>query len=384
MTLDEIIRGLETSIAEKTSKNSKLAVSVRSILENDKSTEDELNKADNDAKSVRSMEEEINSDKEKLDEYRSLRKVPTKKIDPNGDKPAVDPKNDEKRSLNLYIHSRGKEVRDGITSPNVAVTIPESIIYNPENEIKSVTDLSKLVQHFTAATATGKYPILKRATAVLNTVEELAKNPELAKPDFENISWEIQTYRGAIPISNESIQDSAIDLTGMVARNAQEQKQNTVNAAISTVLKSFTAKTVAGESVDDIKHILNVDLDPAYSKVIVASQSFYNYLDTLKDKNGQYLLHQPITDDSPVTLLGVPVTVVEDSALGKDGESHAWIGDLKRAVVMADRLDIQVKWVDNEIFGEYLQVATRFDVVKADENAGYFLTQGGASTTPSK
>ena len=79
--------------------------------------------------------------------------------------------------------------------------------------------------------------------------------------------------------------------------------------------------------------------------------------------------------------------VVEDTALGLAGEAHAWIGDLKRAVVMADRLDIQVRWVDNDIYGQYLQAVTRFCAVKADENAGYFLTQGDtatAPTTPSK
>ena len=377
--LTEIIKELRNKIADQEETRSKKAKETRSILENKESTDEEIASANKAASEVRKMDEQIEADKEKLRNYEAAAKTPDNHKEPEGRK--ISAEDEEKRSLNLYIHSKGKEVRDGITSPNVAVTIPESIIYNPENEVKSVTDLSKLVQHFTATTASGNYPMLKRATATLNTVEELAANPELAKPEFDKVSWEVKTYRGAIPISNESIQDSAIDLTGLVARNAQEQKINTTNAAISTVLKSFTAKTVAGESVDDIKHILNVDLDPAYNKVIVASQSFYNYLDTLKDKNGQYLLHQPIADGSPVTLLGVPVTVVEDTALGKSGESHAFVGDLKRAVVMADRLDIQVKWVDNEIFGEYLQVATRFDVEKADEKAGYFLTQGEA--TPS-
>ena len=104
----------------------------------------------------------------------------------------------------------------------------------------------------------------------------------------------------------------------------------------------------------------------------------------MKDKNGQYLLHQPIADGSPVTLLGVPVTVVEDTALGKSGEAHAWIGDLKRAVIMADRLDIQVRWVDNDVFGQYLQAVTRFDVESADKKAGYFVTQTDATETPSE
>jgi len=382
--LTEIIKELRNKIADQEETRSKKAKETRSILENKESTDEEIASANKAASEVRKMDEQIKADKEKLRNYEATAKTPNNHKEPEGRKMSAE--DEEKRSLNDFLHSKG-EVRDGITSPNVGVTIPESIVYSPENEVKSATDLSQLVQHFTATTASGEYPILKRATATLNTVEELAKNPELAKPDFENISWKINTYRGAIPISNEAIQDSAIDLTGLVSRNALEQKINTTNVAISTILKSFEAKTVAGESVDDIKHILNVDLDPAYNKAIVASQSFYNYLDTLKDKNGQYLLHQPIADGSPVTLLGVPVIVVEDTALGLAGEAHAWIGDLQRAVVMADRLDIQVRWVDNDIYGQYLQAVTRFCAVKADEKAGYFLTQGGASTastTPSK
>ena len=277
---------------------------------------------------------------------------------------------------------RSRDGVSGITSPDVAPTIPESILYNPENEVKSVTDLSKLVTQFQATTASGKYPVLKRATERMNSVAELQKNPDLAKPEFEEVDWKVNTYRGAIPLSQESIDDSAIDLTSLVANNANEQKINTTNFAIANVLKSFTAKAVAGESVDDIKHILNVDLDPAYNKTIIASQSFYQYLDTLKDKNGQYLLHEAITDGSPRTLLGVPVTVVEDELLGAAGEAHAFIGDLARAILYANRKDIQVRWIDNDIYGQYLQVVTRFDVKAADKKAGYFVTYGAGA--PSK
>jgi phage major capsid protein, HK97 family len=382
--INEEIRALQDEIDKATQRRLKLATEARSILEDEKSTDEQRSTATKNTEEVRKLNDEIKDKTKKMEDLRSLLDVPEpEKGKPEGRK-LENPNDEERSAINTYLHSKGAN-RDGISSQDADVTIPKSIIYNPENEVKSVTDLSKLVQHFSATTATGEYPILKRATASLTDVEELAKNPELAKPEFTNVSWKVKTYRGALPISNESIQDSAIDLTGLVARNAQEQKINTTNAAISAKLKGFTAKSVSGESVDDIKHIINVDLDPAYNKVIVASQSFYNYLDTLKDKNGQYLLHQPIVDGSPARILGIPVTVVEDSALGADGEAHAFIGDLKRAIVMADRLDIQVRWVDNEIFGQYLQVATRFDVEVADDKAGYFVTQGTTtSTTPSK
>lgn len=352
---------------------------MRKLLSNEEATEDDLKKAKALRSDIDKAEDEVRSLEDDIKLYRAAEKgTPAPGGGHEKKKRSSETEEEEKRSFNAFLHQETRDGVSGITSPDVAPTIPESILYNPENEVKSVTDLAQLVTQFQATTASGKYPIVKRATARMNSVAELAKNPDLAKPQFEEVDWKVQTYRGAIPLSQESIDDSAIDLTALVANNANEQKVNTTNFAIAGVLKSFTAKTIAGESVDDIKHILNVDLDPAYNKTIVASQSFYQYLDTLKDKNGQYLLHEPITDGSPRMLLGVPVTVVEDELLGAAGEAHAFIGDLARAVLYANRKDIQVRWVDDNIYGQYLQAVVRFDTKAADTNAGYFVTYNAA------
>lgn len=352
---------------------------MRKLLSNEEATEDDLKKAKALRSDIDKAEDEVRSLEDDIKLYRAAKKgTPAPGGGHGKEKRGSETEEEEKRAFNAYLHKETRDGVSGITSPDVAPTIPESILYNPENEVKSVTDLSKLVTQFQATTASGKYPVLKRATERMNSVAELAKNPALAKPEFEEVDWKVETYRGAIPLSQESIDDSAIDLTSLVANNANEQKINTTNFAIAAVLKSFTAKTVAGESVDDIKHILNVDLDPAYNKSIIASQSFYQYLDTLKDKNGQYLLHEAISEGSPRTLLGVPVVVVEDELLGAAGEAHAFIGDLGRAVLYANRKDIQVRWVDNEVYGQYLQVVTRFDTKAADTKAGYFVTYNAA------
>ena len=354
---------------------------MRDLLSNEDATEEDLAKAKALRSDIDKAEDEVRTLEDDIKLYRAAEKgTPAPGGDHEGNKRGSETEDEEKRAFNAYLHRETRDVTAGITSPDVAPTIPESILYNPENEVKSVTDLAKLVTQFAATTASGKYPVLKRATARMNTVEELAKNPNLAKPEFEEVDWKVSTYRGAIPLSQESIDDSAIDLTSLVANNAQEQKVNTTNYAIANVLKSFTAKAVAGGSVDDIKHILNVDLDPAYNKVIIASQSFYQYLDTLKDKNGQYLLHEAITDGSPRMLLGVPVTGVEDELFGSAGEAHAFIGDLARGVLFANRKDIQVRWVDDNIYGQYLQAVVRFDVKAADKNAGYFVTHSATAS----
>lgn len=385
MTIDEMIRSLQAKNKERLERKTKLQTEMRSILENDKATDEEMERADKQAAEVRKLVDEIEANNKKIKDYEAVKRGNDPKPEPKPTKiRKLDGGNTELRdALNAYLHTKGA-TRDGLKSPDADVTIPEDIVYNPENEVKTVTDLSKLVQHFKANTAAGKYPILKRATAGLIPVDELEKNPDLAKPEFKKVSWEVKTYRGAIPVSNEAIADSAVDLLGIVSRNALEQKINTTNAAIADKIKGFTAKSIAGDAVDDLKHIVNVDLDPAYQKVIIASQSFYNWLDTLKDKDGRYLLQQPIVDGSPVRVIGIPIYVIEDELLGKAGDANAFIGDIQRAVVMADRLDIQVRWVDNEIFGQYLQAATRFDVEVADEKAGYFVTQSSGSGSSTK
>lgn len=290
-------------------------------------------------------------------------------------------KDDQVRGLEAYIRSHG-EKRDGVTSGDVGAVIPEQIIYNPEAEVKSVTDLSKEVQHTKVSTASGVYPILKRATTGMHTVEELEENPALAKPEFTKVKWEVKTYRGAIPISEESIADAQANLMGIIQQNAREQRVNTLNQAISDKLKMFQPAVVdTKNAIDDIKEIMNVSLDPAYDKKVIITQSAFQKLDTLKDGEGRYLLQDSITETSQKRLMGLPVVVIEDELMGAQGEAHMWIGDLNRAILFADRLDTQIEWVKNEIYGRYLALVMRLDVEIADENAGYFISVDGVAPT---
>ncbi len=216
--------------------------------------------------------------------------------------------------------------------------------------------------------ASGKYPVLQRATTKMATVAELEKNPALAKPDFKDVAWTIDTYRGAIPLSQESIDDADVDLVSLVSESISQIKVNTTNDAIATVLKTFTTKTVA--NLDEIKKLLN-GFDPAYNVSLIVSQSFYQALDTLKDGNGRYLLQDDITAVSGKTLLGKPVFVLSDEVIGAN---KAFVGDFKRGVLFADRKDLGLRWADNEIYGQYLQAVLRFGVTKVDAKAGYYVT----------
>lgn len=261
---------------------------------------------------------------------------------------------------------------DGVKKTDTTKVTSEELVTTPIREIKTTVDLKPFTTIYPAKKASGKYPILKKATSKMVSVAELEKNPALAKPEFEQVDWSVETYRGAIPVSQESVDDADVDLISIVAETVGQIKVNTTNAAIADVLKSFTAKTVA--NVDDIKKILNVELDPAYDVAFVVSQSFYQILDTLKDKNGRYLLQDSITAVTGKVLLGKPVFVLSDEILGASGEAKAFVGDFKRGVLFADRKDLGLRWADNEIYGQYLQAVLRFGVKKVDAKAGYFVT----------
>ena len=261
---------------------------------------------------------------------------------------------------------------DGLKKTETEKVTSKEIVTTPIREVKTVLDLKQFVTIHKASKGEGSYPILKKATSKMVSVEELEKNPALAKPDFTDVAWKVKTYRGAIPLSQEAIDDADVDLLAIVAEAATQIKVNTTNDAISGVLKTFEAKEAA--DLDAIKAILNVNLDPAYNVSFVISQSFYQKLDTMKDKNGRYLLQDSIVSASGKVFLGHPVFVVADTVLGESGEAKAFVGDIQRGVLFADRVDLGLRWTDNEIYGQYLQAVVRFDVKKADAKAGYFVT----------
>lgn len=261
---------------------------------------------------------------------------------------------------------------DGLKKTETGKVTSKEIVTTPIREVKTVLDLKQFVTIHKASKGEGSYPILKKATSKMVSVEELEKNPALAKPDFTDVAWKVKTYRGAIPLSQEAIDDADVDLLAIVAEAATQIKVNTTNDSISGVLKTFEAKEAA--DLDAIKAILNVNLDPAYNVSFVVSQSFYQKLDTMKDKNGRYLLQDSIVSASGKVFLGHPVFVVADTVLGEAGEAKAFVGDIQRGVLFADRVDLGLRWTDNEIYGQYLQAVVRFDVKKADAKAGYFVT----------
>ncbi|MEK4687243.1 phage major capsid protein [Bacillus sp. FSL M8-0256] len=374
--LIEKIQELRSEITKKqTAINTKIKEAQK------RAEEDNLEEAKTIKDEIISLKAEIETMTEKLKELEELAGIEQVEVtegeersfNPRGPKVNLPNEIEEIRSkVNDYIRSYG-QTRDGLKTIDAEPIIPVEILTTPQREPEDVVDLASMVNKKAVKTASGTYPVIANAKVGLVSVAELEKNPELGKPEFKKVRYDVETYRGELPISQESIDDAGVDLTSLVAEFLQQTKLITTNRAVAAVIKTFTKKTVA--DTDGIKQILNVDLKQAYKRNIVATASAFQYLDTLKDKNGQYILQQSIASPSGKTLFGNSITVMDDEVLGsKAGDMMMFIGDLKAAIFFADRVDVTAKWVENSVYGQVLSIATRFDVKQADEKAGFFVT----------
>ena len=261
------------------------------------------------------------------------------------------------------------EVRDGLTTVDGAVVIPKEIV-DIQKVPNDPTQLASYVNRVAVTSGVGSLPVLAKNTARLASTAELAENPELAKLSLKGVDYKALTYRGVLPVSMEMLQD-APEIESIVSDYVSEAKALTEQYKIGEVLQKAAAVTVS--DVDGIKDAFNKGLSN-YNRMFVVSESFFAEIDKIKDADGRYLLQDSITSPSGKQLLGASVVVVADDVLGKAGEAHAFVGDVKAFVLEPMRSDIAVEWQDDDIFGKKLAVALRADWQVADAQAGKFLT----------
>ncbi|MBU7556832.1 phage major capsid protein [Weissella paramesenteroides] len=261
------------------------------------------------------------------------------------------------------------EVRDGVSTVDGQVIIPKEIL-DIQKVPTDATQLSTYVNRVNVTSGVGALPVLAKNTARLATAEELAQNPEIDKLQLKEVDYKAKTMRGVLPISWEMSQDNP-EINTLVSTYVAEAKNLTEQYKIGEVLQKATP--VAVSDVDGIKDAFNHDLSN-YNKMFVVSETLYAEIDKLKDADGRYLLQDSITAPSGKQLLGAPVVIVSDDVLGKAGEAHAFVGDVKAFVLEPIRAELTVSWIDDDVFAKKLAVAMRADFQVADDQAGKFLT----------
>ena len=313
------------------------------------------------------LEEEIEELQKQVDEQN--RKAPTfKDEEQRGGK-----KLEQRDAIAKFI--RTGQTRDIVglktTDSGSAALIPTEVL-KPHFLDKPRNPLLDLVQRVQVNSGSGKYPVIKKTDGKMVSTDELKANPELGKPSISEIDYSIKTYRGYIPVSQEMIDDADYDIMSIVEDEVFNQGENTELSLVATILKSATQADAAG--FDGIKDIYNKKLKSIYKASIVVTQSMFAALDKVKDKNGKYMLQPDVTSPTGYSFGGKTIYPVDDTLFGNEGDMKFFIGDVAEFVKLFDRLQVSVKWINNDIYGQLLGLFLRLDVKKVDESAGFFGT----------
>lgn len=329
------------------------------------------------------QEEETEDEQEETEENSEQKKQEerTKGEDENMEKRQIlDEVNEERKAFVDYLETRSVD-GSNLKTESGFVVVPENVqaeIYKLQNKHFNLEQYvrTKSVNH-----EAGSYPVVK-----LNTLEglpeekELEKNPVLAVQPFSKVPYKIKTHRGFFRASQELIEDG-YKLFEEINQYIAVLANNTRNVAIIDAIKNGTLddegqtqkfKQVAVNDIDGLKKVVNVDVAPHYvNKMALMNQNAYQALDTVKDKNGRYLLTDDIKSPIGKALFGAPVVVVSNDLLkdNTSGRSPIIFGDLEEGITLFKRSEYQAKWEDFMHFGTGIMTAVRQDVRVADKDA---------------
>ena len=227
-------------------------------------------------------------------------------------------------------------------------TVPEDIQTRINEYRNSKFSLPSLVNVQSVTTNKGQRTFKKRAQQTgFAKVGEGAKITAKNTPQFERKTYEIDKYAGYFPVSNELLEDSDENITATLTNWIGDESRVTRNKIILEQLQTKAVTAMA--SVDDIKKALNVTLGQAFkaTSAIVTNDDGLQWLDTLKDSEGRYLLQPDPANPMQLRLCAgatiVPVYVIPNADLESDTKTAKtrkipmFIGDLKEAIIFWDR-----------------------------------------------
>lgn len=205
-----------------------------------------------------------------------------------------------------------------------------------------------LIQVIPVTTLSGKKTIQKRHGTGTNfkKVGEGAPIGKGTTPQFFKIDWKVDKYASIYDITDEEFSDADAKVISLVnawiGKDSRCLRNNLIFACLDTLPK------LQVEGADDIKKVLNVKLSTVSKKyaVIATNQTGFNWLDTLKDGQGNYLLQKDVLNPTKRRIFNTEVKVYDDQTLPNVATKTPFIiGDLSN-VLMFDRQNVQIKITD--------------------------------------
>ena len=271
--------------------------------------------------------------------------------------------NNKENSIAEFANAarNGFRVKNKMTigsKPDGGYTVPEDILTSINTYRESKKSLKDLVTVEKVTTSKGSRTFKKRAQQTgFIKVGEGGKIGKGATPQFERLDYEIEKYAGYFPVTNELLADSDANITNTLIQWIGDESRVTANKLILNVIKTKAETKLEG--LNGIKKALNVTLGSAFKATskIITNDDGLQYLDTLKDGNGRYILQaDPITPMSMWLCAGatkVPVEVIPNSDMPSTGNKAPFIiGDLKEGIVFWDRQLMSIKMSDIASIGD--------------------------------
>ena len=227
-------------------------------------------------------------------------------------------------------------------------TVPEDIQTRINTYRESRFSLIDLVDVEHVTTNKGSRTFKKRSQQTgFQKVAEGGKIQRKETPQFELMSYEVEKYAGYFALTNELLADSDAAITAVLTEWIGNESRVTRNNIIRDVINEKSVTVLSG--LDDIKKELNVTLGAAFKSTsrIVTNDDGLQYLDTLKDSDGKYLLQPNPANPMQLRLCAgstiVPVSVIPNGEFPSDVSTAGKrkipfvIGDLKEGIKFFDR-----------------------------------------------
>lgn len=250
-----------------------------------------------------------------------------------------------------------KTMNEG-TAADGGYAVPVDISTRIEKYRDSKESLLQEVTVVGVTTNKGQRTFKKRSQQTgFTKVGEGGKIGAKATPQFERLTYEIEKYAGYFPVTNEMLDDADEDIGQTLIEWIGDESRVTANKLI--LAEIATNQAVDLGDIDGIKKVLNVTIGQAFKSTskIVTNDDGLQYLDTLKDSTGRYLLAPMPNDVMTMTLqvgaIRVPIKVIPNDDMPTTAKKIPMIiGDLKAGIVYWDRKQMNIKISDVAVVGQ--------------------------------
>ena len=233
-------------------------------------------------------------------------------------------------------------------------TVPEDIQTKINTYREAKDALQPLVNVLSVKAPSGARTFKKRSQQTgFAKVAEGGKIAAKETPKFERQSYAVEKYAGYFPVTNELLEDSDANITSELIKWIGDESRVTRNKIILDVIKTKTVTPLA--DLDDLKYAFNVTLGAEFrnTSAIITNDDGMQYLDTLKDVDGRYILQPDVTDTTRKKLFGaLTVKVVSNKTMPSDTGTAGKrgipmiIGDLKEGINFYDKKSVNIKSSD--------------------------------------